>query len=100
MKISKFCLGLELTHAATFLAVYGSVMAFIGMIGGGISFALPFLIKIQQSVISQTLFSSAFIIIWMMLGWLFFSIYLYEKNSNNDMEGVKQMMKIGSYNNQ
>ena len=36
-----------------------------------------------------------FVLLVTHLKWLFFSCSLYKKNSNNDVEGVKKMVKIG-----
>jgi len=95
MKISKFCWGMELSSAVKYLGNFGMVMAILGIIGAVILFALPFLLGLQLQL--PGIFGAAIFILFINLGWLYFSYLLNKKNTNNDVEGVKKMVKIGSY---
>merc|ERR1712215_412896 len=93
MKISRFCWGMELSNAVKYFAIFGMVMAVLGIIGGVILFALPFLLQLPLLEI----FGAAIFILLINVGWLFFSALLNQKNTTNDVEGVKKMVKIGCY---
>jgi len=91
MKISKFCWGIELSDAVKYLGIYGMVMSVLGIIGGAFLFA--FLLGLQ----SYLTVGSAIFLLLIYLGWFYFSYLLNKKNTSNDVEGVKKMVKIGCY---
>merc|ERR1712179_305847 len=95
MKISRFCWGMELSNAVKYFAIFGMVMAVLGIIGGVILFALPFLLGLQLPLLE--IFGAAIFILLINVGWLFFSALLNQKNTTNDVDGVKKMVKIGCY---
>merc|ERR1712002_325476 len=95
MKISKFCWGMNLSNAVRYLGNFGMVMAILGIIGAVILFALPFLLGLELQLLG--FFGAAIFILLINLGWLYFSYLLNKKNTNNDVDGVKKMVKIGSY---
>merc|ERR1712215_29041 len=69
--------------------------AVLGIIGGVILFALPFLLGLQLPLLG--IFGAAIFILLINVGWLYFSFLLNQKNTTNDVEGVKKMVKIGCY---
>merc|ERR1712215_616575 len=69
--------------------------AVLGIIGGVILFALPFLLGLQLPLLG--IFGAAIFILLINVGWLYFSALLNHKNTTNDVEGVKKMVKIGCY---
>ena len=89
MKIPKNCL-------VKYLALYGMVMSVLGFIGSTALFGLTFL-EIEQLVIGYVIMGSACVLVFFHLGWFFSSYLLHKKNTNNDMDGVKRIIKIGSF---
>lgn len=86
---------MELSNAVKYFAIFGMVMAVLGIIGGVILFALPFLLGLQLPLLE--IFGAAIFILLINVGWLYFSALLNQKNTTNDVEGVKKMVKIGCY---
>jgi len=86
---------MELSNAVKYFAIFGIVMAVLGIIGGVILFALPFLLGLQLQLLE--IFGAAIFILLINVGWLYFSALLNQKNTTNDVEGVKKMVKIGCY---
>jgi len=95
MKISKFCWGMNLTDAANSLGIYGMVMSVLGLIGGAMVFVLPFIPQLGLFGFEMLGVGAAILLI--KGGWFYFSYQLYKRNSNNDAQGVKKIIKIGSY---
>ena len=100
MRITKFCCGLELSNAVKYLGTFGVVMSIIGEIATvlfGFSFLLgPSLLNLSQ-IILGVIYGGAALLIPALIGWLSFSYILLKRNSNNDIEGVKKLIKTGSY---
>jgi len=93
MEMSRFCWGIKLFSAVRCLAIHGMVMSVLGMIGGAILLALPFLIRIEQSVIFGT---AAFLL--SVNFWRFFFSYFLNKTINNDeVQDMKNLIRIGCY---
>merc|ERR1712142_1005938 len=67
------------------------ILAVLGMIGGAI-LVLPFLLPMTMSV----MIGSGSFVLLIASGWFYFSFLLLKRNSNEDVEGVKKMIKIGS----
>ena len=66
------------------------VFAVLGMVGGAILFALTFLTNMS------VMLGSGIFVLLIHGGWFYFSFLLLKRNSNEDIEGVKKMIKIGS----
>ena len=92
MKITKFCWGIELSDAVKCLAIFGMVLAVPGMFGG---FILFYLMELQLSVF--VINGTSFLLLLTHISWFFYSVLLYMKSSNNDIEAMKKMIKIGCY---
>merc|ERR1711872_785806 len=58
----------------------------------GILLTLPFLLPMTMSV----MIGSGIFVLLIHSGWFYFSFLLLKRNSNEDVEGVKKMIKIGS----
>eukprot|EP00092_Neocalanus_flemingeri_P037580 GFUD01040916.1.p1 GENE.GFUD01040916.1~~GFUD01040916.1.p1 ORF type:complete len:261 (-),score=39.05 GFUD01040916.1:63-845(-) len=100
MKITRFCWGVELSRAVKYLGLYGLVMSVIGVIGAVLLFALPSILGLHQDAdpnLLGGLYGGAVFSMLINIGWFIFSHILVERNRNNDIEGVKRMIKIGSY---
>eukprot|EP00092_Neocalanus_flemingeri_P049009 GFUD01056182.1.p1 GENE.GFUD01056182.1~~GFUD01056182.1.p1 ORF type:complete len:253 (+),score=36.56 GFUD01056182.1:71-829(+) len=100
MKITRFCWGVELSRAVKYLGLYGLVMSVIGVIGAVLLFALPSILGLHQDAdpnLLGGLYGGAVFFLLINIGWFIFSHILFERNRNNDIEGVKTMIKIGSY---
>merc|ERR1712142_893897 len=67
------------------------ILAVLGMIGGAI-LVLPFLLPMTMSV----MIGSGSFVLLIASGWFYFSFLLLKRNSKDDVEGVKKMIKIGS----
>ena len=94
MKISHFCWGLELKGAVNFLAIYGLVMSVIGALVAVFLFILPLILNLTYVV---GIYTGATVLLLVKFGWFAFSFMLYQKNTTEDSNGVKKMIKIGSY---
>eukprot|EP00092_Neocalanus_flemingeri_P031142 GFUD01033829.1.p1 GENE.GFUD01033829.1~~GFUD01033829.1.p1 ORF type:complete len:261 (-),score=43.90 GFUD01033829.1:390-1172(-) len=100
MKITSFCWGVELSRAVKYLGLYGLVMSVIGVIVAVLLFALPSILGLHQDADSNLLgglYGGAVFFLLINIGWFIFSHTLIERNKNNNMEGVKTIIKIGSY---
>ena len=97
MEISRFCCGISLSSAVKYLAIHGVVMSVLGMVGGAILLPLPFLIRIKQSVINNGIVGTAAFLLTVNFWWFFFSYLLYKTNKNDELEDLKNLIKICCY---
>eukprot|EP00092_Neocalanus_flemingeri_P020945 GFUD01022693.1.p1 GENE.GFUD01022693.1~~GFUD01022693.1.p1 ORF type:complete len:261 (+),score=38.57 GFUD01022693.1:93-875(+) len=100
MKITRFCWGVELSRAVKYLGLYGLVMSVIGVIGAVLLFALPSILGLHQDAdpnLLGGLYGGAVFFLLINIGWFIFSHILVERNRNINIEGVKRMIKTGSY---
>ena len=67
----------------------------VGAVGMAILFALPNILE-DLGHISAGIYTGALLLLLVEIGWFSFSHVLL-KNRNNDFEGVKKLIKIGSY---
>ena len=86
---------MNLSDAANSLAIYGMVLSVLGLIGGAIVSALPFIP--QLGLFGYELLGMGAAILLVSSGWFYFSYQLYKRNSNNDAQGVMKIIKIGNY---
>eukprot|EP00092_Neocalanus_flemingeri_P037579 GFUD01040915.1.p1 GENE.GFUD01040915.1~~GFUD01040915.1.p1 ORF type:complete len:261 (-),score=35.64 GFUD01040915.1:63-845(-) len=100
MKITRFCWGVELSRAVKYLGIYGQVMSVIGAIVAIVLFALPSILGLHQDAdpnLLGGLYGGAVFFLLINIGWFIFSHILVERNRNINIEGVKRMIKTGSY---
>jgi hypothetical protein len=97
MKISRFCWGMNLSDAASSLAISGMVMSVLGLIGGAITSAIPFIVHSFFYKLLVLVLGMGATLLLINAGWFYFSYQLYKRKSNNDAQGVKKIIKIGSY---
>jgi len=94
MKISHFCWETELKAAVNFLAIYGMVISIIGSLVAAFLFLLPLILNVDLYV---EIYTGATFVLLTKFGWFAFSYKLHKKNTNENVTGVKKMIKIGSY---
>ena len=112
MESCRSCFTLDISEAVRILSIFGIVTSVIKAIAAGCLFGLPSLEQAQRfhiregDWIQDWKIASNFatlndglrvFLICVNIGWLIFSLILYKKNTNDDAEGVKKMIKIGSF---
>ena len=79
------------------LATYGMVMSVIGVMVAAFLVGLPSLLRSKNINIEFSIYTGATLMFLVSFGWFVFSHTLYQKNKTEDVTGVKNMIKIGSY---
>jgi len=99
MKTSKFCCGRDFSDTVQCLTIQGMLMAVLGLVGGAIHIALTILKELEfcNEFNDVLMKGTAFSHLLIHPGLFLYSYMLYKKNTNGDVEAVKEMIKIGCY---
>ena len=88
--------GLELFNTVQYFMMFSMVVSVIGIIAVAFYFALPSMVRLP-SLLADVMYGHAGLLLLLEIGRFSFNLLLLNQSKNHDMEGVKNMFRIGSY---